>query len=58
MEKKLEDFTVIELKSIAYDCLAQIQAVQAQLAQVNAEITKKSQVNEPKKETIVSGKGK
>lgn len=42
--------TVTELKAIAYDLLVQIDGFQKNLAIVNAEIAKKSQVKTPEVE--------
>jgi hypothetical protein len=35
--------TIIEMKSAAYDCLAQIEYLQKRLAEINQEIAKKIQ---------------
>lgn len=43
MEKKLSDFTVTELKSIAYDQLSIIDNAQANLRILNQEITNRIQ---------------
>ena len=38
MEKKLSDLTVVELKSLAYDELARLEAAQSNLRVLNQEI--------------------
>jgi hypothetical protein len=43
MEKKLEDFTDIELKALAYDTLAQLQVSQRNLDTINGELSKRAQ---------------
>jgi hypothetical protein len=43
MEKKLEDFTDIELKALAYDILAQLQVSQRNLDAINGELSKRAQ---------------
>lgn len=41
-QKTLKDLSVIELKSVAYDLLAQIELTQKQFQEVNAMIAEKS----------------
>ena len=43
MEKKLSDLTVIELKSLAYDELARLEAAQSNLRILNQEIANRAQ---------------
>jgi len=43
MEKKLSDLTVVELKSLAYDELARLEAAQANLRVLNQEIANRVQ---------------
>ena len=43
MEKKLSDLTVVELKSLAYDELARLEAAQSNLRILNQEIANRSQ---------------
>ena len=43
MERKLQDLSDIELKAVAYDTLAQIQALQGQLNAINGELTRRAQ---------------
>lgn len=50
MKKELKDFTDIELKSIAYDCLATIQNNQNTLNAINEELARRAQ--QPKSEVI------
>ena len=42
MEKKLEDISDVELKAMAYDTLAQLQALQQNLNIINAELSKRA----------------
>jgi hypothetical protein len=41
MEKKITDFSVVELKSLAYDELTKIELCQNNLRLLNAEISKR-----------------
>ncbi len=43
MEKKLSDLTVVELKSLAYDELARLEAAQSNLRILNQEIGNRAQ---------------
>ncbi len=43
MNKKIEEFTIVELKALAYDILAQSENLQNNLKIVNSEIAKRSQ---------------
>ena len=43
MEKKLSDLTIVELKSLAYDELARLEAAQGNLRVLNQEIANRSQ---------------
>jgi hypothetical protein len=43
MEKKLSDLTVVELKSLAYDELARLEAAQSNLRILNQEIANRVQ---------------
>lgn len=43
MEKKLSDLTVVELKSLAYDELARLEAAQSNLRVLNQEIANRVQ---------------
>ena len=42
MEKKIEEFTDIELKAGAYDTIVQIQLLQQQLQMINNELGKRT----------------
>ncbi len=50
MEKKLSDLTVVELKSLAYDELAKLEAAQQNLRILNQEINKRYQEQQPQQE--------
>jgi hypothetical protein len=41
------DFTITELKALAYDILAQVQLLQSKLQQINAAIAKASEAPTP-----------
>ena len=43
MEKKVEELSVVELKSVAYDQLAQIELAQNNLRAINQELAKRLQ---------------
>jgi hypothetical protein len=45
MEKQLSDLTVVELKAIAYDQMAQIELAQNNLRVVNQELSRRSNIN-------------
>lgn len=49
-EKKLSEFTTTELKSIAYDQLAQIEVAQNNLRNINAELVRRAKPAEEKEE--------
>lgn len=43
MERKISDLTIVELKSLAYDELARLEAAQANLRILNQEIANRQQ---------------
>jgi len=54
MEKKLSDFTVTELKSIAYDQLSVIDSAQANLRVLNQEIANRIQQSQQQSTTVTT----
>lgn len=54
MERKLTEWSAIEIKAAAYDCLATIQATQNQLNALNGELSRRSQESaQPIPESII-----
>jgi len=49
MEKQLSDFTVVELKAIAYDLISQLEITQNNLKIIHQELTKRLNTNQPPK---------
>lgn len=54
MEKKLSDFTVTELKSIAYDQLSVIDSAQANLRVLNQEIANRIQQSQQQSTAVTT----
>ena len=46
MERKLEDLTIVEIKSIAYDTIIQLQMTQQNLQIINEELARRNTANQ------------
>ena len=56
MNKTIKDFTIIELKSMAYDALATIEQAQANIKAINQELAERAKAEVPVTPEVVEEK--